>query len=302
VLAAYLTRLKYHPPVSSLTLYLASVLIWGSTWYAITLQLGPVSPAVSVTWRFLLASVLLFAWARARGMRLQFSPREHAWIALQGLLLFCMNYIPTYLAELTLASGLVAVVFSLLAVGNVIGMRVFFGQPVRASALLGGLFGITGVALLFWPDLRAFVGGNASLVGLGLALLGTASASLGNMAAAHNQRSGLPVIPVIAWAMLYGSICDAAWAALTGQAFVIGTTAPYLLSLLYLSVFGSVLAFAAYLTLMSRVGADRAGYALVSVPVVALAISSGLEGLHWTPLMWAGVALVLVGNVLVLRH
>jgi drug/metabolite transporter (DMT)-like permease len=288
--------------MSNLSLYLASVIIWGSTWYAITLQLGSVPPAVSVTWRFLLAALLLFAWARARGMRLRFGAREHAWIALQGLLLFCMNYIPTYLAELTLASGLVAVVFSLLAVGNVIGMRVFFGQAVRPGALLGGLFGITGVALLFWPDLRAFAGGSASLIGLGFALLGMFAASLGNMAAARNQRSGLPVIPVIAWAMLYGSACDAAWAAATHQVFTISMAAPYLLSLLYLSVFGSVLAFAAYLTLMSRVGADRAGYALVSVPVVALLISSVLEGLHWTPLMWAGVALVLLGNVLVLRR
>jgi drug/metabolite transporter (DMT)-like permease len=122
------------------------------------------------------------------------------------------------------------------------------------------------------------------------------------MAAAHNQRSGMPVIPVIAWAMLYGAAGDALFSLLTGQPFIISSTAPYLLSLLYLSVFGSVLAFVAYLTLMSRVGADRAGYALVSVPVVALVISSALEGLHWTPLMWAGVALVLAGNVLVLRR
>jgi drug/metabolite transporter (DMT)-like permease len=217
-------------------------------------------------------------------------------------LLFCLNYIATYSAELTLASGLVAVVFSLLAVGNVVGMRVFFGQPVRSSALLGGLFGVTGVALLFWPDLRAVAGGSASLAGLGLALLGTLSASLGNMAAVHNQRSGMPVIPVIAWAMLYGAGFDAVYSMFTHQAFIISPTAPYLLSLLYLSVFGSVLAFAAYLTLMARVGADRAGYALVSVPVVALLISSWLEGLHWTPLMWAGVALVVFGNVLVLRR
>jgi drug/metabolite transporter (DMT)-like permease len=288
--------------MNNLVLYAASVLIWGSTWFAITLQLGAVSPQVSVTWRFLLASLLLFAWAALRRLPLRFTGRQHAWIALQGVLLFCLNYIPTYWAERTLASGLVAVVFSLLAVGNVLGMRLFFGQPVRQGALFGGLFGITGVALLFWPDLRAFATGNASLVGLGFALLGTACASLGNMAAAHNQRSGLPVIPVIAWAMLYGTGADALFSFATGQPFIIAMTAPYLLSLLYLSVFGSVLAFAAYLTLMSRVGADRAGYALVSVPLVALVISSLLEHLHWTPLMWAGVALVLVGNVLVLRR
>jgi drug/metabolite transporter (DMT)-like permease len=288
--------------MSSMGLYITSVLIWGSTWFAITLQLGVVSPQVSVTWRFLLSSLLLFAWAGVRRMPLRFSARQHGWIALQGVLLFCLNYIPTYWAERTLASGLVAVVFSLLAVGNVLGMRLFFGQPVRPGALMGGLFGITGVALLFWPDLRAFASGNASLLGLGFALLGTVSASLGNMAAAHNQRSGLPVIPVIAWAMLYGAASDALVSVATGQAFIISPTAGYLLSLLYLSVFGSVLAFAAYLTLMSRVGADRAGYALVSVPVVALVISSALEGLTWTPLMWAGVALVLAGNVLVLRR
>jgi drug/metabolite transporter (DMT)-like permease len=233
---------------------------------------------------------------------LRFTARQHGWIALQGLLLFCLNYIPTYAAELSLPSGLVAVVFSLLAVGNVLGMRLFFGQPVRASALLGGCCGITGVALLFWPDLLGFLAGKGSLAGLGLAAVGTACASLGNMVAARNQRSAMALVPVIAWAMLYGSLCDAAFALLAHQAFVIEPSARYLLSLLYLAVFGSVLAFVAYLTLMSRVGADRAGYALVSVPVVALVISSALEGLRWTPLMWGGVALVLLGNVLVLRR
>jgi drug/metabolite transporter (DMT)-like permease len=244
----------------------------------------------------------MFAWAALRKQSLRLAGREHAWVALQGLLLFCLNYIPTYLAELTLASGLVAVVFSLLAVGNVLGMRVLFGQRVRAGALWGGVLGISGVSLLFWPDLVGFMHGHGSAAGLSLALLGTACASLGNMVAARNQRRQLPLIPVIAWAMLYGACFDAAYAALTHQAFVIAWNARYLLSLLYLALFGSVVAFAAYLTLMSRVGADRAGYALVSVPVVALLISSTLEGLAWTPLMGAGVALVLAGNVLVLRR
>lgn len=288
--------------MSDLFLYVVTVLIWGSTWFAITLQLGTVPPAVSVAWRFLTAAAILIGYALLRGLPLRFSRREHLFMALQGLLLFCLNYVGFYISEQYLASGLVAVICSMLTVGNIIGMRVFFGVHTRLLNLLGALLGIIGVIVLFFPDLRALSAGGATMAGMAWAFGATISASLGNMAATRNQRQQLPVLQVNGWSMLYGALFTCLIAAGTGQRFTFDWSWRYVGALVYLAVFGSVLAFGAYLTLMKRIGAGRAGYSMVAIPVVALLISTFLEHLQWTAPLYIGVALCMAGNVLVLRR
>jgi drug/metabolite transporter (DMT)-like permease len=286
--------------LSDLSLYLATILIWGSTWFAIKLQLGVVPPAVSVAWRFLAAAALLLGYSLWRGLPLRYGRRDHGFLLLQGLLLFCLNYVGFYLAELQLASGLVAVICSLMMIGNIIGMRLFFGVPVQRINLVGGLLGIAGVALLFLPQLRALSASRATIAGIALASAATVSASLGNMVATRNQRHGLPILQASGWSMLYGALITAGVALALGEDFRFESSWRYLGSWAYLVVFGSVLAFGAYLTLMKRIGAHRAGYTMVAIPVVALLISTWFEDLRWTFNLWAGAALCLVGNVLVL--
>ena len=286
--------------MSDLSLYLATILIWGSTWFAIKLQLGVVPPAVSVAWRFLAAAALLLGYALWRRLPLRYSRRDHGWMLLQGVLLFCLNYVGFYLSERQLASGLVAVICSLMMIGNIIGMRLFFGVPVQRVNLIGGVLGIAGVALLFLPELRGLSASRATLAGIALAAGATISASLGNMVASRNQRHGLPILQASGWSMLYGALVTGAAALLLGEDLRFDWSWRYLASFAYLVVFGSVLAFGAYLTLMKRIGAHRAGYAMVAIPVVALLISTWFEDLHWTANLWAGVALCLIGNVLVL--
>jgi drug/metabolite transporter (DMT)-like permease len=288
--------------VSDLSLYLATVFIWGSTWFAIKMQLGVVPPAVSVTWRFLAAATLLLGYALARRLPLRFSARDHLWIALQGLLLFCLNYVGFYLAEQTLASGLAAVICSMLTIGNIIGMRFFFNVRTHATNLCGAVIGIVGVSLLFWPDLRSMSATNATAIGVMLGLGATVSASLGNMVATRNQRQHLPILQVNGWAMLYGACITGLAALALGETFSFDHSWRYLSSLAYLAVFGSIVAFGAYLTLMKRIGAHRAGYTMVAIPVVALLISTWLENLRWSANLWIGVALCLLGNVLVLAR
>ncbi|MDE2218813.1 MAG: EamA family transporter [Gammaproteobacteria bacterium] len=288
--------------MSDLFLYVVTVLIWGSTWFAITLQLGVVPPAVSVAWRFLAAAAILIGFALLRGLPLRFGRRDHLWMALQGLLLFCLNYVGFYVSEQYLASGLVAVICSMLTVGNIIGMRVFFDVHTQLVNLLGALLGIIGVVVLFWPEMHALSVTSGTTAGIAWALGATISASLGNMVATRNQRHALPVLQVNGWSMLYGALITSLIALATGQRFVFDWSWRYLGALAYLAVFGSVLAFGAYLTLMKRIGAGRAGYSMVAIPVVALLISTFLEGLQWTATLWAGVALCLAGNVLVLRR
>ena len=288
--------------MSNLGLYAASVLIWGSTWLVIKFQLVFVPPMVSVVWRFLLAALLLLGYALLKGLPLRYGFRDHLWMAAQGALLFATNYVLIYFSEQYLVSGLVALVFSLLVFFNIFGMRIFFAAPIKAAAVLGAGLGVVGVALIFWPEVAGFSLSNNGLLGLALALAATIFASLGNLVASRNQRLAIPVVQMNGWAMLYGAGLVAIAAALTGQPFQFDWSLSYVLSALYLAVFGSVLAFGAYLTLLGRIGAGRAGYTSVAIPVVALLLSTYFEGLDWQMSMLAGVALCLAGNVLVLRR
>jgi drug/metabolite transporter (DMT)-like permease len=288
--------------MSNLGLYSVAVLIWGSTWLVIKFQLGVVSPVVSVVWRFALAGVMLLTYSAIRRRPLLFSARDHLWIALQGILMFGLNYVGVYLAEQVLTSGLVAVIFSLVVSMNAVGMRVFFAKPIRATTIVAAIIGVAGVALVFWPEMRDLSSSPADLRGLGVALAATVIASLGNMVAMRIHRRQLPVMQVNAWAMLYAAMLVALIALASGLRFSFDLSWPYVASLLYLSLFGSALAFGAYVTLMRRIGADRASYTAVAIPVVALLLSSLFEQLRWQLATLAGVALCVAGNVLMLRR
>lgn len=287
--------------MSSLGLYAISVLIWGSTWLAITFQFGTVPPAVSVVYRFLLASAILCAWSALKGIDLRFSARDHLRMGLQGLLLFGINYLCVYLAETHVTSGLVAVVFSLLTVLNIVGSRLAFSTPLKPWVVLGAILGIAGVVLVFLPEIRGGTARGNVQVGIAFAVAGCVSASLGNLVAYRNHGRGLPVVPMNLFGMLYGALAVAAYVLATGQPWRFDVSARYLVSLLYLAVFGSIVAFGAFIVLLGRIGADRAGYVTVAIPVVALLLSGLFEGLRWHPSLAAGVLLCLAGNVAVLQ-
>lgn len=288
--------------MNNVGLYLASVLIWGSTWFAITFQLGKVPAEVSVAYRFALSSAILFAWCGLCRLRLAYSWREHGWMALQGALLFGLNYVCVYLAEAEISSGLVALIFSLIVFMNIAATRVFFGTPLKAATLIAAAMGVGGVVLVFLPEIGQGTGAGRPLVGLAFALVATISASFGNIVAARNQRRGLPVIQLNTYGMLYGAVFVTLYALAVGRPFVFDDSFEYLVSLGYLSLFGSVLAFGAYLTLVGRIGADRAGYTGAAIPIVAVVLSTLFEGLQWHLTTVAGIVLCLVGNVLVLRR
>lgn len=286
--------------MSTLGLYLTSVLIWGSTWFAITFQFGVVPPVVSVAYRFALAGAILFAWARVKGLRLRFSANEHLWMALQGLLLFGVNYMCVYLAETEITSGLVAVAFSLLVVLNIVGSRIFLGTPLRPSAMLGAALGIGGLVLVFLPEIGRHTGKGSAALGVAYALGGALSASMGNIVAYRNHGRGLPVVQMNTFGMLYGALFVALFALVTRQTWRFDGSTHYLLSLAYLALFGSILAFGAFLVLLGRIGADRAGYVTVAIPVVALLLSARFEGLRRDLSLVLGMLLCVAGNVAVL--
>jgi drug/metabolite transporter (DMT)-like permease len=245
---------------------------------------------------------MLLVYSLLRGKSLRFSARDHGWLALQGLLLFGLNYIGVYLSEQYLTSGLVAVVFSLVVFMNALGMRAFFGLPIRAAAVFAATLGVAGVALIFGRELLAVSSAGDQLHGLLLALGATVVASFGNMVATRNSRRALPVMQVNAWSMLYGALFVMVVALARGEHLDFDPSWPYVASLLYLALFGSALAFGAYLTLMGRIGADRAAYTAVAIPIVALLLSTAFEHLRWHVQTFIGVAACIAGILLALRR
>lgn len=289
-------------PLSAYLLYFTTVLIWGSTWLAIKFQLGDIDPLVSVIYRFGLASMLLFAWCVLARARLRLSPRQHFFIALQGACLFGLNYWLVYWSEVYLTSGVVAVIFATMVFMNFFNAALFLKRPLVPVVLFGGLIGIGGVALLFWPEFGRLSLDDTALRGLLLALASTYVASLGSILATRNAVFGLKVITVNAWGMFYGTALLTLAALVTGAEFRFPAGLPYTASLLYLSVFGSIVAFGAFLRLIALIGPERAGYNAMMTPVVALLLSTLFEGYQWTLPAVAGLVLIVLGNALVLRR
>jgi drug/metabolite transporter (DMT)-like permease len=281
-------------------LYLITVFIWGSTWLAIKFQLGVVAPELSIAYRFALASAMLFAFSLIRRLPLRFDLRAHAFIALQGFLLFSLNYIMVYTAELYLTSGLVAIVFSMVIIMNVVFGAIFLHNPIRLRVVFGAVVGLIGLALVFWPELTTFDLSRERALGLVVAFIGALSASLGNVTSARNQRHGLPVVQTNAFGMAYGAAFMLALALFRGARLEFDLSFGYVTSMLYLAMFGSVIAFGSYLSLLGRIGPDRAAYVTVLFPIVALPLSTLFEGMTWDLNQLAGVSLVILGNAIVL--
>ena len=281
-------------------LYLITVFIWGSTWLAIKFQLGVVSPELSVAYRFGLSAMILLVFSLLRRLPLRFGWRAHAFMALQGLFLFSLNYILVYLAEGVLTSGLVAIIFSMIVILNVVFGAIFLRNPVRINVVLGALVGFAGLTLVFWPELSSFNFSGERALGVVLTFLGAASASLGNIVSARNQRHKLPVVQTNVFGMGYGALFMLILALFRGAQLAFDPSVGYVISLLYLAVFGSVIAFYTYLTLLGRIGPDRAAYVTVLFPIIALLLSTLFEGMTWNLFQLAGVALVLLGNAVVL--
>ena len=277
------------------------VAIWSTTWIAITYQLGTVAPEMSVAYRFLLASLLLFAWCRIRGLPLGFSAREHGWLALFGLGSFGAGYVFVYYAEQHVVSGLVAVGYSASPLLGMLGMRLFFRTPMTRRVAVASILGIAGIVIVFYPELARLQAGTENAKGALFTAISVLIAALGSMVAYRNQRAGVPLWQCMAWGMLYGALSVLAVAIATGTPISFDATPRYVLSLAYLAILGSIVAFASYLTLLKRIGVARAGYIGVMVPIIALLLSAAFEGFRFHALTWAGIAVSVIGNVLILR-
>ena len=275
--------------------------IWGSTWFAIKFQLGQVDPLVSVAYRFMIAGLLLLVFSLIRKLNLRFTLREHLLKILQGIILFGFNYWLVYLAETNLASGIVAIIFSFSIFTNIFFNYILLKGKIRKEVMAGAILGIGGTFLIFNHEL-----GNAEQIAIGYRALlfcfgSIVLASLGNILSKYNQTRKLPVIQTNAFGMTYGSLAMMLMVPLSGRSFSFEVSFPYVASLFYLAIFGSIVAFTLYLKLVGDIGPDRAGYTTLVAPVIALIISSFFENYQWGIVAVFGVLLLFAGNILALK-
>jgi drug/metabolite transporter (DMT)-like permease len=281
-------------------LFAICVLTWGTTWYAITWQIGTVAPEVGVALRFAIAGALVLTIAAASGQSLRFGARDHALFALQGAFMYGVSYVLIYHAERHLVSGLVAVGYSAAPLVSGVGARLLFRAPLGPRFLVGGLIGLAGIALIFWPEFGKAAGHRDTLLGAMLTVGALLMSVVGSLAASRNRHRGLPFWPALGWGMLYGALTCAVIAVVRGESFALPATVAWWASLLYLAVLGSVLTFACYLTLQDRIGPGPAGTIGVMTPLLALAVSMLLEGYRPDLLTALGALLAIVGNGLML--
>jgi drug/metabolite transporter (DMT)-like permease len=282
-------------------LFAIPALIWGSTWYVIKFQLGTVDPLLSVAYRFILAGLVLISFCLLTGKKMKFSRKVHFLIFLLGLSLFGINYWLVYEAETILTSGVVAVIFSLIIIFNVLFNALFLKGKIKRDVIIGAVLGITGTVFLFKNQLSFLSFSSKESWVFLICLGGIISASLGNILSAYKQKKKIPVLQANAFGMLYGGLSMFLTVLILHKPITFELTTSYILSMLYLAAFGSIMAFSAYLKLLGEIGPDRSVYITIIAPAIAIVISTIFEGYVWDAFAVLGIILLFSGNFLVLR-
>lgn len=283
-------------------LYLLIILLWGTTWIAMKAQIGAVPLEVSIVYRFIIAGTVLFGLMLLKRVPFRYNLQQHFVLLMFGTFLFSMNFMFLYRAVPYITSGLVSIIFSTSVVMIMINSKLFFKKTITLRMLIGGLIGVSGLCLIFYPELQSFDLKNQTCLGLLFGLAGTYCFALGNQVSTYCNQLQIPLIASTFWGMCYGVGISTLICLLNGSAFTIDYSAPYLLGLFHLAIPGSVIGFLTYLTLVKRIGPERAVYATLFFPIVALVISSIFESFHWIAEDYIGSAMVLIGNFLVLMN
>lgn len=286
----------------NITLFIICSLIWGTTWMVIKFQIDSTAPIVAVFYRFFFAAIIMFIFNHFITKKsLSYPLKNHLFFFLQGFFNFSFNYILTYFTELNMSSGLLALTFTTLIYFNMLGLRIWFKQKVSKNVFLGGMLGALGISLLFWKDLIPFNSSTGQIGGILLGIFATFIASTGNMFAYKNHLLKVPLIVFNSFGMLYGALTTLAIGLIRHENFTLPTHFSFLISLAYLVIFGTVITFWAYHTLVGKIGADRAAYSGVISPMIAVVLSSMFEGIRFTPQLILGIIFCLLGNVLSLK-
>jgi drug/metabolite transporter (DMT)-like permease len=283
-------------------LFLITLFCWSPTWYLIKFQLGYVDPLVSVFYRFLIAAIIILIYIVVKKKNLKFSINYHFWFLFFGTCLYSINYVFFYLSNTYLISAFPAIVFSTVVIMNILGENFYFKKKPSLKTLVGATIGMIGILIIFNDEIFNFSFENGTHIGLFLALIGTFSASTGNMVHQRNLNNNFPPLQTIAYSMLYGSLVTFLITQVRGTELLFEYSFSYISSLFYLSIFGSIFAFISYLKLLEKVGPGRAGYVGVVMPVLALIISTIFEKLEWQIDLIVGLPILIIGAILVINQ
>lgn len=282
--------------------YILIVFIWGTTWIAIKLQTGVVPVENSVFYRFISAAILMFLFLLITKRLHRIRLVDHFFCLLQGACLFSFNFYFFYIAsDLGVESGLLSVIFSMATIFNVVNNRLWHKVIPSRNTVIGAIIGVLGITLLFYPDFSQTIntGSDSRMLGVALAVLGTFLFSSGNMLTVRHNKHHLPLSTTTAWGMLYGSLIMFVVSIVYVGSFSFDSSPKYFWSLAFLVVPGSIIAFAVYLSLIARIGANKTAYATVLFPIVALSISMVFEAYTFTPIAIVGLVLAIIGNIIV---
>jgi drug/metabolite transporter (DMT)-like permease len=288
--------------MNNFILFGITLFCWSPTWYLIKFQLGYVDPLVSVFYRFIAASIIIFIYLIIKNKKLRFSLNHHIWFLFFGICLYSLNYVFFYLSNTYLISAFPAIVFSTVVIMNILGEAFYFKKKPSLKTLIGATIGMVGIIIIFHDEIFNFSLTNGTHMGLFLALLGTFCASTGNMVHQRNLNNNFPLIETIAYAMLYGSLVTLLITQIKGTELLFEYSFSYIATLAYLSIVGSIFAFIFYLKLLEKVGAGRAGYVGVVMPVLALLISTIFEDLKWQVDLIVGLPILIIGAILVINQ
>ena len=288
--------------MNNLILFISTLLCWSPTWYLIKFQFGVVDPLISIFYRFFIASIIVFIFLILSKKKMSFNLHQHLSFLLLGVTLFSLNYIFFYLANTYLISGIVTIAFSTILIMNILGERIYFKIKSSKETLFAAGFGIVGILIIFGNELLNFRLEDKTHIGIILSFIATFWASTGNLIHQKNSKDNIPFIQSIAYGMLYGSLFTLIVAKFRGAEIIFDNSISYILSFLYLSIIGSVVAFYLYLKLLENIGSARAGYIGVIMPIIALIISTIFEGLQWTNNLIIGLPVLIFGCVLILNQ
>jgi drug/metabolite transporter (DMT)-like permease len=286
----------------NLVLFISTLICWSPTWYLIKFQFGVVDPLISIFYRFFIASIIVFIFLILSKKKMSFNLHQHLSFLLLGVTLFSLNYIFFYLANTYLISGIVTIAFSTILIMNILGERIYFKIKSSKETLFAAGFGIVGILIIFGNELLNFRLEDKTHIGIILSFIATFWASTGNLVHQKNSKDKIPFIQSIAYGMLYGALFTLIVAKFRGAEIIFDNSTSYILSFLYLSIIGSVVAFYLYLKLLESIGSARAGYIGVIMPIVALIISTLFEGLQWTNNLIFGLPVLIFGCVLILNQ
>ena len=288
--------------MNNFILFIITLFCWSPTWYLIKFQLGYVDPLVSVFYRFILASIIIFIYLIIKKKKLNFSINYHIWFLFFGICLYSINYVFFYLSNTYLISAFPAIVFSTVVIMNILGETFYFKKKPSIKTLIGASIGMFGIMIIFNEEIFNFSLDKGAHIGLFLALIGTFCASTGNMVHQRNLNNNFPLMQTLAYSMLYGSLCTFLITQIRGTELLFEFSFSYIASLVYLSIIGSIFAFIFYLKLLEKVGSGRAGYVGVVMPVLALIISTMFENLEWQIDLIVGLPILIIGAVLVINQ